>query len=144
MSPPHWFEVETVVVIECRIIDGALSLLHDGELLQEDALEHVIDRSSSCALEITDFEHDGMLCCVNAFTIRADGTLEPWQRAADRVTSPPISVDDQAAEFYAVVIPVAHKPIGEVTAGEPEGLTLDSWHTNVFVRVRPKGSTLLG
>lgn len=123
------------VSLSCSIENDTVSLWHEGELLARRPAEIEVElelelKLSDASIKIDDFQHDGTLHTMHAHTIEASGTLAPWSRTVDSVESPsftlPFGEDEMI--YHAVLMPAT-----------PDGEQPDSWHTNVIIRVKPKG-----
>jgi hypothetical protein len=117
----------------CRIADGGLSIECQNSALG-DGLAVWLDKNTTTTLALTDFEHAGERCRVSAFTIRDDGTLEPWARMAEGV-SLLIAAESTERWLHVVVVAVAYEPAGSVSGRLMEVHQPDSWQVLVRVRV---------
>jgi hypothetical protein len=127
------------VFLNCHISGDTLALAHQSALLSG-GLKILFDTLSTTTLALTDFEHNGERVRVHAFTISDDGALEPWQRTAESVTSPPIAAGDAATVLYFTALAVTYEPTGEPTQDALDTFEPTTWQTKVRVDVPPKGS----
>jgi hypothetical protein len=124
------------ITLACHIENGSLQVSHAGMLLSS---EPYPVPSGTTSITFSDFEHDGNLCRVNAFTIGVDGGLEPWARTADGV-SWSRAATTQAYDLHVIVVPVAHAPAGAVSGRILSVFQPDSWHALVHVNVPTDGT----
>jgi hypothetical protein len=122
----------------CRISDGSLSIEYLGDALG-DGLAVWLAKNMVTTVAFTDFEHAGERCRVSAFTIRDDGTLEPWARVTEGVSSQ-ISAESAEKWLHVVVVAVAYEPAGSVSGRLLAVHQPDSWQALVRVRVPPEDS----
>ncbi len=123
------------VSLHCSIENDTVSLRHEDELLTRRPAEIEVEFElkltlTNVSIKLDDFQHNGSRHLMYAYTIEADDTQAPWSRTSDGVVSPSFTLPTDAVEtvYHAMLKPAT-----------PDGEQPDSWHTNVIIRVKPKG-----
>lgn len=126
----------TPMSLSCRIGTDGLQVSHGETLLASEPYDVPPEATS---ITLSDFEHDGSVCRVNAFTIGDGGVLEPWVRTVDGASWPLVRAA-QGYDLHVVVVPVAHEPAGGTSGRIASVFQPDSWHTLVHVYVPTDGT----
>ncbi len=125
------------VLLDCRVVNGALVLSHRGETVGSDGLKIKLFTLAETMVVINDFEHDGVRHRVNVFTRGSNASLTPWERTSEGThlsvvrpaSGPEIAID-------VLVVSTTYAPSGEFTARELTAFAQQSLYTPAAVKVR--------
>lgn len=113
--------------LDCQMSGETVQILRDGAPCAENRLT----LPSQAVVEITDFEHDGKHCRINAFTLERDGRLTPWPRNDSDDGCASLAPAGEDRKIDVLIMPVAYAWIGALTDDD-----LDAFDEHVYEPTR--------